>query len=49
VVMGFVYDRGADRSDLVLLDAQTLDTVATVHLPARVPNGFHGNWVPANG
>ena len=49
VVMGFVYDRAADRSDLVLLDGQTLDTVATVHLPARVPNGFHGNWVPTQG
>jgi len=46
VVMGFVYDRTTDRSDLVLLDAQTLETVATVHLPARVPHGFHGNWVP---
>lgn len=49
VAMGFVYDRSTDRSDLVLLDAQTLETVATVHLPARVPNGFHGNWVPAGG
>lgn len=47
VVMGFVYDRSTDRSDLVLLDGQTLETVATVHLPARVPHGFHGNWVPA--
>lgn len=46
VAMGFVYDRTTDRSDLVLLDAQTLEAVATVHLPARVPNGFHGNWVP---
>lgn len=45
VVMGFVYDHAADRSDLVLLDAQTLDTVATVHVPVRVPHGFHGNWV----
>jgi carotenoid cleavage oxygenase len=49
VAMGFVYDRSTDRSDLVLLDGQTLETVATVHLPARVPNGFHGNWVPAAG
>jgi carotenoid cleavage dioxygenase len=49
VVMGFVYDPSTDRSDLVLLDGQTMETVATVHLPARVPHGFHGNWVPAGG
>jgi len=49
VAMGFVYDRSADRSDLVLLDGQSMETVATVHLPARVPNGFHGNWVPTWG
>jgi carotenoid cleavage dioxygenase len=47
VAMGFVYDRSSDRSDLVVLDAQTLEAVATVHLPARVPHGFHGNWVPS--
>ncbi|MCV7316302.1 carotenoid oxygenase family protein [Mycolicibacillus parakoreensis] len=46
VLMGFVYDAAADRSDLAILDAQTLDTVASVHLPHRVPAGFHGNWVP---
>lgn len=49
VVMGFVYDPTTDRSELVLLDAQTLETVATVHLPARVPHGFHGNWAPTQG
>jgi carotenoid cleavage dioxygenase len=49
VAMGFVYDRSTDRSNLVLLDGQTLETVATVHLPVRVPHGFHGNWVPAGG
>jgi carotenoid cleavage dioxygenase len=49
VAMGFVYDRSTDRSDLVLLDAQTLETIATVHLPARVPHGFHGNWVSTSG
>lgn len=46
VVMGFVYDNSTDRSDLVLLDGQTLETIGTVHIPVRVPHGFHGNWVP---
>ncbi|OHU22761.1 carotenoid oxygenase [Mycobacteroides franklinii] len=46
VLMGFVYNSVDDRSDLVLLDAATLHVVGTVHLPARVPNGFHGNWMP---
>lgn len=46
VAMGFVYDRVNNRSDLVLLDAATLETVGTVHIPTRVPHGFHGNWVP---
>jgi carotenoid cleavage dioxygenase len=46
VLMGLVYDPADDRSDLVLLDAAGLDTIASIHLPTRVPNGFHGNWVP---
>ena len=47
VLIGFVYDRASDRSDLMVLDAGTLETVAAAHLPARVPHGFHGSWVPA--
>jgi carotenoid cleavage dioxygenase len=47
VLMGFVYDPGTRRSDLTLLDAGSLETVAAIHLPDRVPNGFHGNWAPA--
>lgn len=49
VAMGFVYNHATDRSDLVMLDAETLETVGVVHLPVRVPHGFHGNWVPAEG
>lgn len=49
ILMGFVYDRGTERSDLMILDAATLDTVAAIHLPDRVPHGFHGNWVAATG
>jgi len=47
VLMGYVYDRGTDRSALAILDAHTLDDVANIQLPHRVPAGFHGNWVPS--
>ena len=42
--MGYGYHRGRDEGQLLLLDAQTLESMATVHLPQRVPMGFHGNW-----
>ncbi|MFL6056595.1 MAG: carotenoid oxygenase family protein [Actinoallomurus sp.] len=45
VLMGFVYDPATDRTDLMLLDAESMETVAAIHLPVRVPAGFHGNWV----
>lgn len=45
--LGFVYDRARDRSDLVILDAARPEAkpVAVVHLPRRVPHGFHGSWI----
>jgi carotenoid cleavage oxygenase len=46
VLMGYAYHRGRDEGQLLMLDAQTLESVATVHLPQRVPMGFHGNWAP---
>ena len=48
-LMGYVYDAPTDKSDLVVLDAADVagDAVATVHLPGRVPFGFHGSWVPS--
>ena len=47
-VISFAYDAEPDGSDVVILDAAdfTGDPVATIHLPQRVPFGFHGNWVP---
>ncbi len=46
-VMAYVYDRCENRSDVVIIEAQDFAAgpVATVHLPGRVPYGFHGNWV----
>jgi carotenoid cleavage dioxygenase len=46
VLMGYVFDRERGTSDLVLLDAGTLEDVASVQLPGRVPAGFHGSWNP---
>ncbi len=45
--IGFVYDATTDSSDLVILDASApgSEPVAKVHLPQRVPFGFHGSWV----
>ncbi|MUM19268.1 carotenoid oxygenase [Mycobacterium sp. CBMA271] len=47
VLMGYLYDRTTDRSELAILDAQTLEDIASIKLPHRVPSGFHGNWVPS--
>jgi carotenoid cleavage oxygenase len=47
ILMGYGCHRSRDEGQLLLLDAQTLETVATVHLPQRVPMGFHGNWAPS--
>ena len=48
-VLSFVEDLGTGTSDVVILDTEdfTGDPVAVVHLPARVPVGFHGNWIPS--
>jgi carotenoid cleavage dioxygenase len=49
-ILSVVYDAARDASDLVVLDATSFagPPVAIVHLPARVPFGFHGSWVPAD-
>ncbi|WP_306356305.1 MULTISPECIES: carotenoid oxygenase family protein [unclassified Nocardia] len=49
VLMGFVHDIGSGRSALVMLDAETLEDVASIELPHRIPAGFHGNWIPGDG
>jgi carotenoid cleavage dioxygenase len=49
-VLSLVYDADRDTSDLLVLNAAdfTGEPQAVVHLPQRVPFGFHGNWVPDN-
>jgi carotenoid cleavage dioxygenase-like enzyme len=45
--LGFVYDQANDASDLAILDASDLSRppVARIHMPRRVPHGFHGSWI----
>ncbi|MEY4600727.1 MAG: hypothetical protein RLZZ201_418, partial [Actinomycetota bacterium] len=47
-VIALRHDTQSDTSDLAIFNAQAItdDPVAVVHLPVRVPNGFHGNWIP---
>jgi carotenoid cleavage dioxygenase len=47
--LAYVYDDALNSSDLVILDAADFggEPVARIRLPRRVPNGFHGNWIPA--
>jgi carotenoid cleavage dioxygenase len=42
-------DKRTDRSALFVFDAAAFPAapVATIALPQRVPNGLHGNWLPA--
>jgi 8'-apo-carotenoid 13,14-cleaving dioxygenase len=46
-ILSVVYDATTDSSELCILDAEDITgpEVARIHLPQRVPFGFHGNWV----
>lgn len=45
-VIAFAHDLGG-TTDLVILAAQDFsgEPVARIHLPVRVPLGFHGSWI----
>jgi carotenoid cleavage dioxygenase-like enzyme len=47
-VMAFVHNPDRDAADLVILAAQDFGgrPLAQIHLPARIPLGFHGSWLP---
>jgi carotenoid cleavage dioxygenase-like enzyme len=46
-VMAYAHDLDGGTTDLVILAAQDFagKPVARIHLPVRVPLGFHGNWI----
>jgi carotenoid cleavage dioxygenase len=48
-VLATIYRPESNTSDLIVLAAEdyAAGPVATVHLPFRVPFGFHGTWMPA--
>ena len=46
-ILTFMYDPTRDKSDLLIIDATDFEKkpVARVHMPTRVPFGFHGSWI----
>lgn len=46
-MIGYVIDTASETTDLVILDAADIAAppVASVHIPHRIPPGFHGNWL----
>jgi carotenoid cleavage dioxygenase-like enzyme len=46
-VMAFVHNPDRGAADLVIIAAQDFagEPVARIHLPARIPLGFHGSWI----
>jgi carotenoid cleavage dioxygenase-like enzyme len=48
--LAYATDLETDRTSLLVIDASDFAAgpVAKVHLPRRVPNGLHGNWIPVS-
>ncbi|GAA3810932.1 carotenoid oxygenase family protein [Sphaerisporangium flaviroseum] len=49
-LMTFAHDRARGTGYLAILDAADLGAapVAEIHVPVRIPTGFHGNWIPGH-
>lgn len=45
--ISFVFDENTNTSAVVILDVANFEKepLAVIHLPVRVPNGLHGNWI----
>ncbi|GBF82610.1 carotenoid oxygenase family protein [Aphanothece sacrum] len=48
-IVTLAYNENTNTSDLLIIDPANFEQepIATVHLPVRVPSGFHGNWIPS--
>jgi 8'-apo-carotenoid 13,14-cleaving dioxygenase len=48
-LIGLVINETDQTTDLAILDARDFagTPCATVHIPHRIPPGFHGNWLPS--
>ena len=48
-LVGLVIDAAKERTELQILKADdfTGNPQAVIHIPHRIPPGFHGNWVPS--
>ncbi len=48
-MMGYVVNMDAQTTDLVIIDAANFEDApqAVIHIPHRIPPGFHGNWIAA--
>ncbi|MEP2734814.1 MAG: carotenoid oxygenase family protein [Erythrobacter sp.] len=46
-LLSFVYDSNENASELVILNAKEMadEPLARIHIPARIPAGFHGSWI----
>lgn len=49
-LIGLVIDAANETTELQILKADdfTCDPQAVIHIPHRIPPGFHGNWVPSD-
>ncbi|GAB2296891.1 9-cis-epoxycarotenoid dioxygenase nced1, chloroplastic [Dionaea muscipula] len=44
-IFAFVHDEAAWESELIIVNASTLELEASIKLPSRVPYGFHGTFM----